>query len=229
VTLILRADGEWQAAVARALADVERPIPVDPRVAVRRAVSDPALDAEDARRFDRSRFPGTRAAATLLLIYPADGELVIPLTVRHPELPAHPGEVSLPGGAVDPTDAGPEDTALREAHEEIGLVRETVRVVGRLDQVWIPVSNFELVPVVAVADERPVLTLRAEEVAELIELPLHRLVVEDGITEEEITLPGVVLRTGVYRWGGHRVWGATARTLAMLGVALRGTDLSGAS
>jgi 8-oxo-dGTP pyrophosphatase MutT (NUDIX family) len=196
---------------------------------VRRAVPDPALDAEDARRFDRSRFPTARSAATLLLIYPADGELVIPLTVRHPDLPSHPGEVSLPGGAVDPSDATLEATALREAHEEIGLALEAVRTVGRLDPIWISVSNFELVPVVAVADRRPVLTPHAGEVAELVELPLDRLLIDDGITEEEIEVPGVVLRTGVYRWAGHRVWGATARTLAMLGVALRGAILSAGS
>jgi 8-oxo-dGTP pyrophosphatase MutT (NUDIX family) len=196
---------------------------------VRRAVPDPALDAEDARRFDRSRFPTARSAATLLLIYPADGELVIPLTVRHPDLPSHPGEVSLPGGAVDPSDATLEATALREAHEEIGLALEAVRTVGRLDPIWISVSNFELVPVVAVADRRPVLTPHAGEVAELVELPLDRLLIDDGITEEEIEVPGVVLRTGVYRWAGHRVWGATARTLAMLGVALRGANLSAGS
>jgi 8-oxo-dGTP pyrophosphatase MutT (NUDIX family) len=215
--------------VARALATVERPIPTDPRMMVRRAVPDPALDAEDARRFDRSRFPTARSAATLLLIYPADGELVIPLTVRHPDLPSHPGEVSLPGGAVDPSDATLEATALREAHEEIGLALEAVRTVGRLDPIWISVSNFELVPVVAVADRRPVLTPHAGEVAELVELPLDRLLIDDGITEEEIEVPGVVLRTGVYRWAGHRVWGATARTLAMLGVALRGAILSAGS
>jgi 8-oxo-dGTP pyrophosphatase MutT (NUDIX family) len=215
--------------VAHALATVARPIPTDPRMVVRRALPDPALDAEDARRFDRSRFPNARAAATLLLIYPADGELVIPLTVRHPDLPSHPGEVSLPGGAVDPSDASLEATALREAHEEIGLALEAVRTVGRLDPIWISVSNFELVPVVAVADRRPVLTPHAGEVAELVELPLDRLLVDDGITEEEIEVPGVVLRTGVYRWAGHRVWGATARTLAMLGVALRGAILSAGS
>ena len=121
---------------------------------------------------------------------------------------------------MDPGDASLEDTALREAHEEIGLAPAVVRVVGRLDPIWIPVSNFELVPIVAVADERPILAVHSEEVAELVELPLDRLLAEDGITEEEITLPGVVLRTGVYRWAGHRVWGATARTLAMLGSAL---------
>ncbi|HJS47244.1 MAG TPA: CoA pyrophosphatase [Gemmatimonadales bacterium] len=181
---------------------------------------DPALDEEDTRRFDRSRFPAAREAATLLLIYPADGELVIPLTVRHDALPAHPGEISLPGGAVDPGDASLEDTALREAWEEIGLKRDAVRVIGRLDQVWIPVSNFELVPIVAVADARPALSPQEDEVAELVELPLRLLLDANGVTEEEVVVPGAVLWSGVYRWAGHRVWGATARTLAMLGSAL---------
>ncbi len=219
---ILRAEGEWQATVAHALATAERPIPVDPRFVPRRAVPDPAQEEADARRFDRSRFPTARAAATLLLIYPSDGTLVIPLTVRHDALASHPGEISLPGGAVDADDASLEDTALREAREEIGLDSGSVRVVGRLDPVWIPISNFELVPIVAVADEPPMLTLGLDEVAELIELPLDRLLAEDGVTEEEIVVPGAVLRTGVYFWAGHRVWGATARTLSMLGTVLEG-------
>jgi 8-oxo-dGTP pyrophosphatase MutT (NUDIX family) len=217
---ILRAEGDWQAVVARALAAVERPIRMDPRFVPRRADPDPGLAAEDARRFDRSRFPTARTAATLLLIYPVDGELVIPLTVRHAELASHPGEISLPGGVVEQDDATLEDAALREAREEIGLDPASVRVVGRLDPVWIPVSNFELVPIVAVADHQPALTLGLDEVAELIELPLDRLLAPDGVTEEEITVPGVVLRTGVYFWAGHRIWGATARTLSMLGIAL---------
>ncbi len=217
---ILRAEGDWQAALTDSLTSVPRPIAVDQRLMPRRAVPDPALAEEDRVRFDRSRFPTARAAATLLLIYPAEGELVIPLTVRHDALRSHAGEISLPGGAVDPGDDGPEDTALREAHEEIGLDPGAVRVVGRLDTVWIPVSNFELVPVVAVANDRPSLAAQAEEVAELVELPLALLLAADGISEEEVSVPGAVLRTGVYRWEGHRVWGATARTLAMLGAAL---------
>ena len=104
-----------------------------------------------------------------------------------------------------------------------------VRVVGRLDSIWIPVSNFELVPVVAVADDRPRLTAQAEEVAELVEFPLQLLLSADGGIGEEITVPGAVLMTGVYRWEGHRVWGATARTLAMLGSALSGRRPSAGS
>jgi len=220
VTGILRAGGDWQAVIASALAIVPRPIAVDPRLAPRRVVPDPADPAlDDPRRWDRSRFPTARQAATLLLIYPHHGELLIPLTVRHDALPDHPGEISLPGGAVDPGDASMEATALREAAEEIGLDPTAVRVVGRLDPVWIPISNFELTPVVAVADARPQLTPREEEVAALIEFPV-RLLIEGAVSVEEISVPGAVLEIGVYRWAEHRVWGATARTLSMLGTML---------
>jgi len=217
---ILRAEGDWQAVIASALAVVPRPIAVDPRLAPRRVVRDPADPSlDDPRRWDRSRFPTARQAATLLLIYPHGGELLIPLTVRHDALPDHPGEISLPGGAVDPSDASLEATALREAAEEIGLDPTPVRVVGRLDPVWIPISNFELTPVVAVADARPQLTPREEEVAALIEFPV-RLLIEGAVSVEEISVPGAVLEIGVYRWAEHRVWGATARTLSMLGTML---------
>lgn len=220
MTGILRAEGDWQAVIASALAAVARPIAVDPRLAPRRVVPDPADPTlDDPGRWDRSRFPTARQAATLLLIYPHGGDLHIPLTVRHHGLPDHPGEISLPGGAVDPGDASLEDAALREAAEEVGLDRRTVRLVGLLDPVWIPISNFELTPVVAVADVRPNLTPREEEVSELIEFPV-RLLTEPAITLEEISVPGAVLEIGVYRWADHRVWGATARTLSMLGTVL---------
>lgn len=216
----MRAEGDWQAAIASALATVPRPIAVDPRLAPRRVVPDPADPSlDDPRRWDRSRFPTARQAATLLLIYPHHGELLIPLTVRHDALPDHPGEISLPGGAVDPGDASLEGTALREAAEEIGLDPGAVQVVGRLDPVWIPISNFELTPVVAVTDTRPNLTPREAEVSALIEFPV-RLLLEGAVSVEEISVPGAILQAGVYRWEGHRVWGATARTLSMLGAAL---------
>lgn len=220
MTGILRAEGDWQAAIASALARVPRPIAVDRRLAPRRVVPDPADPSlDDPRRWDRSRFPTARQAATLLLIYPHDGELHVPLTVRHGGLPDHPGEISLPGGAVDPGDASLEATALREALEEVGLDPTPVRLLGRLDPVWIPISNFELTPVVAATPSRPDLTPREEEVSELIEFPV-RLLTEQAISLEEISVPGAVLETGVYRWAGHRVWGATARALSMLGTVL---------
>lgn len=179
-------------------------------------------DAPRRDRWDRSGFPPARAASTLLLVYPAaDGSLTIPLTVRHAALRTHAGEVSLPGGAVDPTDASAEAAALREAHEEVGVEPGLVRVLGMLDPVWIPVSNFELQPFVGAVARRPVLRPHVAEVASIVEMPLAHLLSEAALTEELIEGDGWRLQAGVYRYGGQRIWGATARILAMFTSAMR--------
>ena len=209
---ILREEPGWEDALARALERAARPIPLDERLLPR------TLDGTvSRRRFDRGDFPPARAAATLLAVYPdAEGTLVVPLTVRHGDLRAHAGEVSLPGGSVDEADAGPEAAALREAWEEVGLRPAEVRIVGALDPVWIPVSNFELLPFVGTVARRPELVPHDAEVTAIVELPLAALWDPDVVGVEEIAARGVRLRAGAYRYGGVVVWGATALTLGML-------------
>ena len=220
---ILREAPGWQDSLAGALASVSRPIPLDERLLPR------TLDGQTSRRrLDRDTFPAARPAATLLAVYPdADGTLVIPLTVRHGDLRAHAGEVSLPGGAVDVSDPSPEAAALREAWEEVGIPPSAVRILGRLDPVWIPVSNFELQPFVGAIGARPALVPHDAEVTAVVELPVAALWDADVIGTEEMTVRGVTVRAGVYRYGGVVVWGATALTLGMLAHVMDATARTG--
>jgi 8-oxo-dGTP pyrophosphatase MutT (NUDIX family) len=214
---ILRADDGWQNELADALARVRRPIPIDLRLLPR------TVDGRTTRdRVDRGALGEPRPAATLLAVYPDEqGDLVVPLTVRHATLRAHAGEVSLPGGAIDPGEAA-EAAALREAWEEIGLEPRSVRVVGELDRVWIPVSNFELKPFVGTVDERPALVPHDVEVASIVELPLRALWDPEVAGVADFDVRGMTIRAGVYQVGDVRVWGATAMTLGMLARVLDG-------
>jgi len=220
---ILRAQPGWEERLADALRRIERPIAVDPRFAPRDAAG-----GTNAARFDRSAFPPARAAATLLLLYPdQDGELTVPLTVRHAELRSHAGEVSLPGGAIESGDTDRAAAALREAREEVGVEPSAVRVLGNLDDVWIPVSNYQVRPFVGSLPGRPGLIPQVQEVAAVVELPVRRLLAPDAVDEEEIEVSGFRLRAAVYRYGGERIWGATARTLAMFAEVAREAGLAG--
>lgn len=109
--------------------------------------------AEAIRADDLSRYvppPGSnpRESAVLMLFGegPAGPDLL--LTERAHTMRSHPGQISFPGGALDPTDASPVDGALREAQEETGLDPTGVRVIGTLPELWLPPSNFAVTTVI---------------------------------------------------------------------------------
>ena len=164
-----------------------------------------------------------RPAAVLVLIAPdADGEARVVLTERSTGGRHHSGEISFPGGRAEPEDADLVATALREAAEEIGLRPEDagVRVVGTLEPFWIPVSNYLVTPVVAVAAVRPALSAAPDEVARIIEAPLAAFLDGAPIEILERTVDDWTIRYGAYAVEGLAVWGATARILGQLGALL---------
>jgi 8-oxo-dGTP pyrophosphatase MutT (NUDIX family) len=218
---ILRGQPGWEEAIASALAHAAHPIAVDPRFTPHvRSVS-----TTTGPRPATSVKP--RHASTLLLVHPGvDGNLVVPLTLRHAGMRTHAGEVSLPGGSVEPIDTSREATALREAWEEIGVDPTSVHVAGALDDIWIPVSNFELRPFVATMTIRPDLHPQTDEVAAILELPLRYLLTDEIVAEEQFSGPGWRLRAAAYRYAGQRIWGATARALAMFATVLTDADAS---
>ena len=134
-------------------------------------------DGQDPRRrlADVSERDLARAAAVLVLVYPdAEGEARVVLIERQRYDGHHSGEVSFPGGAAEPGDADLVATALREANEEVGLEPDAVglRVIGELEPFWIPVSNFRVTPVLALADRLPPWRRDEREVSRVVEAPL---------------------------------------------------------
>jgi 8-oxo-dGTP pyrophosphatase MutT (NUDIX family) len=165
---------------------------------------------------------GLRDAAGLLLVYPDGDEWLVPLTVRASGLRQHTGQVSLPGGRVDPGETI-EETALREASEEIGLDTRLVEVVGRLTPLHIPVSGHLLHPVVGVAATRPTYRIAEAEVERLIEVPVSRLRAPDVVLWEQRVRerpPAVLMDVPYFDLDGAKVWGATAMVLAEFLAAL---------
>ena len=176
---------------------------------------------------DRPSFPhqtGTvRPAAVLVLLYPDDvGDARVILTERVTRDGHHSGEVSFPGGQAEPDDADLAATALREAIEEVALEPDAsgVRIIGKLERFWIPVSNFEVTPILALAERRPDLVASPDEVARIIEPRIAAFLPDAPVEIVEQTIRGWPLRYGAYRVDGLMVWGATARILSQLGAVL---------
>jgi 8-oxo-dGTP pyrophosphatase MutT (NUDIX family) len=169
-----------------------------------------------------SAVPG-RAAAVLALLYPdADALARVVLIERTSGGGHHSGEVSFPGGKTEPEDLDAAATALREAAEEVALdpVAAGVRVVGILEPFWIPVSDFAVTPVVAVAERRPALRAAPAEVARIVEAPIALFLPDAPFEIVERVVRQWPLRYGAYAIDGLSVWGATARVLSQLGAVL---------
>lgn len=164
-----------------------------------------------------------RPAAVLVLLFPdRDGEAHLVLTERVDRGGHHSGEVSFPGGRAEPDDADAVATALREAAEELGLDVEAagIRILGTLPDHWIPVSDYSVTPVVAVAPARPAMTPQADEVAAILDAPVRAFLPDAPLVHVERELRGFRVRYAAYPVEGLVVWGMTARVLGGLGAWL---------
>jgi 8-oxo-dGTP pyrophosphatase MutT (NUDIX family) len=161
--------------------------------------------------------PGDRLAAVLALIVERPEPAVV-FTVRAGGLSRHPGEVSLPGGIVDP-DETPAEAALREAREEIGL-EPGPELLGTLPSVHTHVSGILVVPHVGVVDEPPALTPATAEIDRIVTVPLDELFAAESEVRWERP-DGERWRGWVYEVADITVWGATGRMVHDLLAVLR--------
>jgi len=166
------------------------------------------LDEEEAGR-------GITPAAVLVAVVDRTEPTLI-LTLRPETMRKHPGQISFPGGRIDPGDDGPVAAALREAEEEIGLPPAAVEVIGLAD-IYRTVTGFEVTPVVGIVPPDLPLAPHPGEVAAVFEAPLHYLLDPAHQHERSAIWRGRERHYYEIDYEGRRIWGATAAMIVNLG------------
>ncbi|MCI0574106.1 MAG: CoA pyrophosphatase [Myxococcaceae bacterium] len=156
-----------------------------------------------------------REAAVLVPLRLHGGVPHLLFTVRPATLRSHAGQVSFPGGARDASDPTPLHAALREAEEELGIPQSAVTVLGQLDETP-TTSAFRIAPFVGAVQADLPLSPSPDEVAEVFEVPLGELLAPGVHRTERRGAMGREWEVDFYPWGGHTIWGATARIVRNL-------------
>lgn len=162
-----------------------------------------------------------REGGVLALLYPKESDLHMCFMERSRDGGVHSGQVSFPGGKREVYDPDLSATALREAEEELGIPAHQVELLGQFSQLYIPASNFMVSPFVGSLGFRPDFDLDEREVANLIEVPLQRLL-EEEIQEIEIKIrEDFSVEAPAWLIDDQIIWGATAMMLNELLVIIR--------
>jgi 8-oxo-dGTP pyrophosphatase MutT (NUDIX family) len=176
----------------------------------REALAAALLPLEEAAEMNAS---GSVDAAVLVPVYGWPDEPGLVFTERRHDLRRHAGEISFPGGRRDEGESYLR-TALREAHEEIGLDPDVVDVLGALPPIGTFVTNFKVHPIVGLVDERIEWVVSPNEVETVLAFRIETL--REGFAMRRLVRRGLPIRTPTYEVGGHLIWGATARILGDL-------------
>lgn len=163
--------------------------------------------------------PTARKAAVLMLLFPKNGEWQLVLTERTGnDRDPHSRQISFPGGSVEASDVDLVATALRETHEEIGVHPSVIQLIGRMTDVYIPVSNFHVQPFLAWTNTPPQYLRQETEVKQVMETPLSVLQDEANWKTKDIRISELYDLKNVpyFEVSGKAVWGATAMMIAEL-------------
>jgi 8-oxo-dGTP pyrophosphatase MutT (NUDIX family) len=159
--------------------------------------------------------PNARFGAVLIALFPGPDGLSLPCIYRSEDGSVHAGQVALPGGGREGAEDYPTETALREAHEEIGLQPGRVDVLGLLSTLYISASNYSVSPVVGFVEDAPELTPNPWEVSGLLFVSIDELRRSEDVGHFR-TSGGTVHDAPCYRVKEGTIWGATAMMLREL-------------
>jgi 8-oxo-dGTP pyrophosphatase MutT (NUDIX family) len=177
--------------------------------------------------FGRHRGPaprGARPAAVLVLLYPREDQWHVPLIVRPAHMPDHAGQVSFPGGVIEPGETSRE-AALREFTEELGAPGDGITILGELTPLYLFASNFQIAAWVAAAAHAPDWRPSEHEVDRLLEVPLRHLVDPANTSRLERRQRGLAFHAPCFLWDDQRIWGATSMILAELVAAVERLEI----
>lgn len=162
-----------------------------------------------------------KLSAVLILLYPEGDSIHTLLIQRHEYIGVHSGQIAFPGGKFEESDVELNQTALREASEEIGVVPENIKVIGNLTDVYISPSNFLVKPFVGIISEKPEFILDAREVKRIISVDLFSLNDKQRLGVKSITQStGYKIKTPYFEIEDFTIWGATAMMISELNVVV---------
>lgn len=171
-----------------------------------------------------------RESAVLALLFPLEEELNLMLIKRVEDGKPHSGQISFPGGRRDPEDESLQVTALRETFEEVGIPSSSIEILGKLSQLYIPVSNSNVHPFVGYMHSITESRINEAEVQYILEVPVKELFRPERKTIKEIrpsAFPDIVISAPSYELDEkHVIWGATAMMIAELEEVLKFRDFS---
>ena len=161
----------------------------------------------------KEKLDSLKQAAVLIGLFEKDGEICFPLIKRPESEKNHPGQIALPGGAKEENE-DLKETALREAHEEMGIEPDDVQIIGKLTPLPVPVSGYLIHPYIGIIKKEPEWIINEEEVADFFVLKLSELLESDNGYSEKWTLRGFEVDVPIFKVMNQTVWGATASVLS---------------
>ncbi len=169
---------------------------------------------QELKRIAREKDTAKRAGV-MSLFYPSENfETKLILILRKTYKGVHSAQVGFPGGKLEEEDDSIQDAALRETEEEVGVSRETISVLKKLTEIYIPPSNFFVHPFLGITTETPKFVPQEEEVEALIEVALKDFMNDANIISQTLsTSYASSIQVPAFKLNGHIVWGATAMML----------------
>ena len=177
------------------------------------------IDSESLQKYSnwlsKEKMDSMKKAAVLIAFFKKDDDWFLPLIKRPMHEKNHPGQIALPGGAMEPNERL-ETTALREAFEEVGIIPEKVKIIGKLTPLPVPVSKYLIYPFVGIIEKEPKWIINDDEVEELLLLKFKELIKADNGYSENWELRGNEVNVPIFKIRKKTIWGATDTVLCEL-------------